>query len=167
MDVLLKILDELTNLTTGTDLFAYEIPLEKSGLWVADAQIESRFNDPGAQEFNCYYRGKGKENAIQNLKYLQNVIDGLSGSTGTCRLADGTHFNLLLLYKWDYLEKDSEGYFVWANRLRLVYDEPTIIPPEDIDGGNASTTSFSDTVDGGTSNSTFNDNIDGGNSNGN
>lgn len=124
MDKLIEILDELTVLTKDTDLFAYEIPLEKGGLWLADSQTDSRFNDSDAVEFDCYYRGKDKVKAIANIQYLKSTIDALSGSMGVCLLDDGTNFSLKIMYKWDYLEKDAEGYFVFANRLRLIYDEP-------------------------------------------
>ena len=120
MDSLIKIIDEVTALTKNTDLFAYEIPLDKGGLWCADYPIDSRFNSTGAQEFDIYYRGKDKTKAIANIKYLKNTIDALSGSSGTCALGDGTKFNLSILSTWDYLEKDAEGYFVFANRVRLL-----------------------------------------------
>lgn len=119
MDDLIKIIDEVTRLVRDKDLFAYEIPLGAIGVWCSDAPIDSRFNDSGAQEFDIYYRGKTKSSAIANVKYLKDAIDSLSGSTGTCMLNDGTKFSLKILFTWDYLEKDSEGYFVFANRVRL------------------------------------------------
>lgn len=120
MDTLLKILNETTALTTDVDLFAYEIPLDKMGLWVADAPVDSRFNGVDAYEFDVYYRGKTKTSAMANIKYLKNTIDSLSGSNGLCELEDGTTFKLNLLFTWEYLEKDAEGYFVFANRVRLI-----------------------------------------------
>lgn len=119
MENLIKILNNSTSLKEDVDLFAYEIPLDKSGLWVSDAQIDSRFNDSGAEEFDCYYRGKNKKNAMKNIKYLKSAIDAMSGSNGLCSVED-IDFNLKMLYTWDYMEKDSEGYFVWASRLRLI-----------------------------------------------
>lgn len=120
MDFLLKILDTETNLVIDKDLFAYEIPLQTPGLWVSDAQIDSRFNDSGAQEFDIYYRGKDKKQCIANIKYLKSKIDSLSGSNGICSLGSGETFSLKMMFTWEYLEKDSEGYFVWASRLRLL-----------------------------------------------
>jgi hypothetical protein len=120
MDTLLKILNETTALTTDVDLFAYEIPLDKHGVWLADAQIDSRFNGTGRQEFDIYVRFKTKTSGMANVEYLKNTIDALSGSSGTCKLADGTTFKLGLMYQWEYLEKDAEGYFVWANRVMLI-----------------------------------------------
>jgi len=117
MDTLIKVLNETTALTTDVDLFAYEIPLKTIGLWCSDSQTDSRFNSVDYQEFDVYYRGKTKAAAISNIKYLKNKIDEIS--TETCVLADGTVFKLQILYGWSYLEKDSEGYFVFANRLRL------------------------------------------------
>lgn len=117
MDTLLNVLDETTALTKDTDLFAYEIPLSKYGLWASDTQTDSRFNSVDYEEFDVYYRGKTKQSAIANTKYLKNKIDEIS--TEMCELSDGTQFKLQILYTWEYLEKDSEGYFVFANRLRL------------------------------------------------
>ena len=119
-NTLITILDELTALTKDVDLFYLEIPLDKSGLWVADSQTDSRFNGTGAQEFNVYYRGKDKSKAITNIEYLKDTIDALSGSQGVCALQDGTTFSLKMAYQWDFLEKDAEGYFVWASKVRLV-----------------------------------------------
>lgn len=117
MDTLIKVLNETTALTTDVDLFAYEIPLGKIGLWCSDSQTDSRFNAVDAQEFDVYYRGKTKQSSISNIKYLKNTIDSIS--TEVCELEDGTTFKLQILFNWEYLEKDSEGYFVFANRLRL------------------------------------------------
>lgn len=118
MDTLIKVLNETTSLVKNKDLFAYEIPLEAIGLWCADAQTESRFNSVDFQEFDIYYRGKTKQSAIQNIAYIKDRIDVLS--TSVCRLEDGTNFKIEILYTWDYMEKDSEGYFVFANRIRLM-----------------------------------------------
>lgn len=120
MDTLLEIINETTALTTDVDLFAYEIPLSKHGLWVSDSQADSRFNSVDAQEFDVYYRGKTKQSAIANVKYLKNTIDSLSGGNGVCELSDGTQFKLEIMFTWEYLEKDAEGYYVFANRLRLI-----------------------------------------------
>ena len=119
-NTLIKILDELTALTKDKDLFYLEIPLDKGGLWVADSPTDSRFNGVDAAEFDIYYRGKDKTKSIDNIKYLKDTIDALSGSQGVCSLEDGTTFRLTMAYQWDFLEKDAEGYFVWANRVRLV-----------------------------------------------
>lgn len=118
METLIKVLNETTALTTDVDLFFYEIPLGKIGLWCSDAQTDSRFNGVDAPEFDIYYRGKTKKSAIQNIAYLKKRIDEIS--TEVCKLDDGTTFKLQILFQWEYLEKDSEGYFVFANRLRLM-----------------------------------------------
>ena len=127
MENVIKIIDELTALKKDTDLFAYDMPLGKSGLWISDSQTPSRFNDTGVQRFDIYYRGKVKASGLANTKYLKDTIDSLRGSTGTCSLADGTSFRLSILYSWDFLEKDYEGYFVWSNQLELLCDEPADI----------------------------------------
>lgn len=118
-DKLIQILDETTDLATDVDLFYLEIPLGKIGLWVMDSQTDSRFNAVDNSAFDIYYRGKTKQSAIKNIKYLKTVIDALSGSTGTCELDDGTTFKLEMLFNWDYIERDSEGYYVFSNRLKL------------------------------------------------
>lgn len=116
-DTLMQILDETTALTTDVDLFYLEMPIGKIGLWVMETQTPSRFNGVNVQEFAAYYRGKTKASAIANTKYLKDKIDEIS--TEVCELIDGTTFKLEILYGWDYLEKDSEGFYVFANRLRL------------------------------------------------
>lgn len=110
---LLDILDTLTDLTKDTDLFYLEIPLGKGGLWIADLQTTKA--PTGYKDYNVYYRGKTKQSAIDNLEYLNDSIDNLD----ECRI-NGNIFKLTRLYEWDYLEKDSEGYFVWANTFRLL-----------------------------------------------
>lgn len=112
----IAILEENTPLREDVDLFYLEMPLEKSGLWFSDRQIDSRFNGTGAQEFDIYYRGKDKTKLIANTTYLKDVIDTLTD----CRLEDGEDFRLDILFTWDYLEKDSEGYFVFANAVRVL-----------------------------------------------
>lgn len=126
-DKLITILNELTALTKDVDLFYLEIPLGKSGLWVSEAQVPSTFNGTGYQEFDVYYRSKSKTSSVKNLKYLKESIDAFSGSQGVCRLSDGSTFRLQVMWEWEFMEKDSEGYFVWANRMILLYDEPTDI----------------------------------------
>ena len=118
MDTLLKVLDETTALTLNDDLFAYEIPLGKTGVWLSDSQTDSRFNSVDIAEFDIYYRGKTKQSAIANIRYLKEQIDFIS--TEVCELDNGLTFKLQILFNWDYLEKDAEGYFVFANRLRLI-----------------------------------------------
>lgn len=118
METLLKILDELTAMTIDKDLFAYEIPLGASGAWLMDTGTQTRHNSVDAKEFSIYYRAKSKQSAMKNIDYLKNTIDTISEDT--CTLSDGTNFRLDILGTWDYLEKDTEGYFVFANRLRLV-----------------------------------------------
>jgi hypothetical protein len=120
MDKLLDILEEMTPLTLDKDLFAYEIPLSTAGVWVNDNQTGSRFNGVDYQDFNIYYRDKNKSAAITNIKLLKDTVDALRGSQGDCKLQDGTTFRLDMKFTWDFLDKDYEGYFVWANQLRLI-----------------------------------------------
>lgn len=119
-DTLLKILEETTALTIDVDLFYLEMPLDTSGLWVSDSPTDSRFNSVDAYTFDIYYRGKDKQQTIDNIQYLKSTIEDLSGSGGTCQLEDGTTFKLEIMFTWDYLEKDAEGYYVFANQLRLL-----------------------------------------------
>ena len=119
MEKLLDIFEQFTVLTKDVDLFAYEIPLATAGLWISDNQTDSRFNGVDYQDFSIYYRDKNKKSAITNIQYLKDTIDALRGSQGDCRLEDDSTFRLDMKYTWDYLEKDSEGYFVFANQVRL------------------------------------------------
>src|SRR5690606_39209823 len=105
IDTLFDILEENTALVRDKDLFYLEIPLDKHGVWLADAQVDSRFNGTGRQEFDMYVRFKTKTSGMANIKYLKNTIDALSGSGGICKLADGTTFKLGLMYQFEYLEK--------------------------------------------------------------
>lgn len=119
MDKLLKILNELTALTIDKDLFAYEMPLDKSGAWLSESQTPTRFNAPNVTEYDLWVRGKDKTSTMANIDYLKNTIDSLSGSTGTCKLADGTTFKLEIPFTWDYVGKSEEGYFIFTTKLRL------------------------------------------------
>ena len=114
----IKILTENTALVENTDLFYLEIPLGKTGVWFSDRQTDSKFNGTGYKEFDIYYRGKTKSSLITNIEYLKTTLDELH--TETCELSDGTTFSLKLLYQWDFLGKDSEGYYVFANSCGLL-----------------------------------------------
>lgn len=122
MEDLLDILTNTTVLTKDVDLFAYDIGLGRSGAWVSEVQTPSVFNGTGYQEYDLFYRSKDKEQCMANIKYLKEAIDGLRGSNGVCMIPNGTTFKLEMLFTWDFLEKDAEGYFVWANRLGLIVD---------------------------------------------
>jgi hypothetical protein len=119
MEKVVKIITELTALTEDKDLFAYDIPLATAGAWLQDNQTDSRFNGVDSQVFSIFYRDKSKSKAVTNIKYLKDTLDGLRGSTGTCKLQDGTTFRLDVLNTWDYIAQDSEGYYVFTNQLRL------------------------------------------------
>lgn len=118
IETFIKILTENTQLAEDTDLFYLEIPLGKIGVWFSDRQTDSTFNGTGYKEFDIYYRGKTKQSLINNVEYLKNTIDNLH--TETCQLDDGTTFSLKLLYQWDFLGKDSEGYYVFGNVASLL-----------------------------------------------
>lgn len=109
---LINILDQFTDLTSDVDLFYLEIPLGKSGLWVA--QTQTAIVPSGYADYNIYYRAKSKQTATDNMKYLSDTIDNLD----EC-LIDGEPFSLKRLYQWNYIGKDAEGYFVFTNVLRL------------------------------------------------
>lgn len=110
---LLKILEDYTALTLDTDLFYLEMPLGKSGLWIMDRQNPKA--PTGYKEYDIFYRGKTKQSAVDNIEYLNDAIEYLTG----CEI-NGKIFKLERLFEWDYLEKDSEGYYVFANTLRLL-----------------------------------------------
>lgn len=118
IDTFIDILTENTKLVENTDLFYLEIPLGKIGVWFSDRQTNSRFNGSGYKEFDIYYRGKTKQSLINNVQYLQTTIDGLQ--TSVCQLSNGMAFSMKLLYQWEFLGKDAEGYYVFANVASLL-----------------------------------------------
>lgn len=112
-DTLIAIFQENTALRKDVDFFYLDIPLDKSGLWFSDRQVD---NAPTKyREYDIYYRAKSKSSAKANVDYITSKIDNLDA----CRLANGTVFTLKILYTWDYLDKDTEGYYVFANTVRL------------------------------------------------
>jgi len=118
IDTFINILTENTKLVEDTDLFYLEIPLGKIGVWFSDRATASTFNGTGSKEFDIYYRGKTKASLITNVEYFKNTIDELH--TDTCQLLDGTTFSLKLLSQWEFLGKDSEGYYVFATSALLL-----------------------------------------------
>lgn len=112
IDKLIAVLEQNTALVQDKDLFYLEIPLDKAGLWIEDAQN----NNPrtGYTDWNIYYRGKTKSSAKSNIKYLQETINDLEACS-----VNGDLFRLDMLQSFDYLGKDSESYFVFASSLRL------------------------------------------------
>lgn len=114
----IKILTENTALVENTDLFYLEIPLGKTGVWFSNRQTPSKFNGTDYREFDIFYRGKTKQSAITNTEYLKTTLDELH--TKKCKLNDGTTFSLKVLYQWESLSKDSEGYYVFANSCGLL-----------------------------------------------
>lgn len=115
-DKLVAVIEENTPLVKDKDLFYLEMPLGKYGLWFADRLTDSRFNDTGVKEFDIYYRSKSKESALANITYFKDTVDNLDN----CRLSSGEDFKVRILYNWDYLDKDSEGYFVFANTVSVL-----------------------------------------------
>ena len=114
IDKLIAILEQNTPLRADYDLFYLEMPLDKSGLWIEDAQNDNPRT--GYTDWNIYYRGKTKSSAKANIKYLQDTINELEACS-----VNGEIFRLDMMQGWDYLGKDSEGYFVFASSLRLYW----------------------------------------------
>lgn len=112
IDKLLAILEQNTALRTDYDMFYLEMPLDKAGLWIEDTQNTNPRT--GYTDWNIYYRGKTKSSAKANIKYLQDTINDLDAC-----MANGEIFRLDMVQSFDYLGKDSEGYFVFASSLRL------------------------------------------------
>ena len=112
IDKLIAILEQNTALRADYDMFYLEMPLDKAGLWIENNQN----NNPrtGYTDWNIYYRGKTKTSAKANIMYLQETINDLEACT-----VNGDIFRLDMTQGWDYLGKDSEGYFVFASALRL------------------------------------------------
>ena len=112
IDKLIDVLEQNTPLVKDKDLFYLEIPLDKSGLWIEDTQNANPRT--GYTDWNIYYRGKTKTSAKANIMYLQETINELDACT-----VNGEIFRLDMVQSFDYLGKDSEGYFVFASSLRL------------------------------------------------
>lgn len=112
IDKLIAVLEQNTALVQDKDLFYLEMPLDKSGLWIEDTQNDNPRT--GYTDWNIYYRGKTKSSAKANIKYLQDTINNLEACTVNSEL-----FRLDMTQSFDYLGKDSEGYFVFASALRL------------------------------------------------
>ena len=112
IDKLIAVLEQNTALVQDKDLFYLEMPLDKSGLWIEDTQNSNPRT--GYTDWNIYYRGKTKSSAKANIMYLQETINELDVCT-----VNGEIFRLDMTQSFDYLGKDSEGYFVFASALRL------------------------------------------------
>ena len=112
IDKLIAVLEQNTPLVQDKDLFYLEAPLDKSGLWIEDTQNANPRT--GYTDWNIYYRGKTKTSAKANIMYLQETINELDACT-----VNGEIFRLDMTQSFDYLGKDSEGYFVFASSLRL------------------------------------------------
>ena len=112
IDKLIAILEQNTALVQDKDLFYLEIPLDKAGLWIEDTQNANPRT--GYTDWNIYYRGKTKSSAKANIKYIQDMINELEACS-----VNGEIFRLDMVQGWDYLGKDSEGYFVFASAVRL------------------------------------------------
>lgn len=112
IDKLIAVLEQNTPLVQDKDLFYLEAPLDKSGLWIEDTQNANPRT--GYTDWNIYYRGKTKTSAKANIMYLQETINELDACT-----VNGEIFRLDMVQSFDYLGKDSEGYFVFASSLRL------------------------------------------------
>lgn len=113
IDKLIAVLEQNTALVQDKDLFYLEAPLDKAGLWIEDTQNDNPRT--GYTDWNIYYRGKTKTSAKANIKYLQETINELDVCT-----VNGEIFRLDMTQSFDYLGKDSEGYFVFASSLRLL-----------------------------------------------
>lgn len=112
IDKLIAILEQNTKLVKDKDLFYLEMPLDKSGIWLEDSQNDNPRT--GYTNWDAYYRGKTKESAKNNIRYIQDTINNLD----VCRV-NGEIFRLDMLQGWDYVGKDSEGYYIFATSLRL------------------------------------------------
>ena len=112
IDKLIAILEQNTALRADYDMFYLEMPLDKAGLWIENNQN----NNPrtGYTDWNIYYRGKTKTSAKANIMYLQETINELDACS-----VNGEIFRLDMVQSFDYLGKDSEGYFVFASAVRL------------------------------------------------
>lgn len=112
-DLLVDILTAYTPLVLDKDFFYLEMPLDKSGIWFADRQIDNPRT--GKRQYDIFYRGKTKASVKSNIAYFQDKIDNLTD----CRI-DGELFRLKLLYSFSYVGKDTEGYYVFTNTIELI-----------------------------------------------
>ena len=112
IDKLIAVLEQNTPLVQDKDLYYLEAPLGKSGLWIEDTRNANPRT--GYTDWNIYYRGKTKTSAKANIMYLQETINELDACT-----VNGEIFRLDMVQSFDYLGKDSEGYYVFASSLRL------------------------------------------------
>jgi len=105
-----------SNLTKDVDLFYLDIPLQTSGLWLQDSSVPSTFNGVDTTQYEVYIRNKDKAIAVDNIGYFKNWVE----TNEKCELPDGTTFRLTIDNNWDFLEKDSENYYVFTSTLTLV-----------------------------------------------
>ena len=112
IDKLIAVLEQNTPLVQDKDLFYLEAPIDKSGLWIEDTKNANPRT--GYTDWNIYYRGKTKSSAKANIKYLQDTINDLDACT-----VNGEIFRLDMVQSFDYLGKDSEGFYIFASALRL------------------------------------------------
>ena len=112
IDKLIAVLEQNTALVLDKDLFYLEAPLDKAGLWIEDTQNTNPRT--GYTDWNIYYRGKTKSSAKANIKYLQDTINDLDACT-----VNGDIFRLDMTQSFDYLGKDSEGFYIFASAVRL------------------------------------------------
>ena len=112
IDKLIAVLEQNTALVQDKDLFYLEAPLDKAGLWIEDTQNTNPRT--GYTDWNIYYRGKTKSSAKANIKYLQDTINDLDACT-----VNGEIFRLDMIQSFDYLGKDSEGFYIFASAVRL------------------------------------------------
>lgn len=113
---LIDFIDQNSNLTKDVDLFDLDIPLNTSGIWIQDDVRPARKNSPDITGYQVYYRTKDKSLAQSNMNYFTGWVD----SQPLCHLPDGTAFRLTIDQTWDFVGKDSEGYYIWNTIMTLV-----------------------------------------------
>lgn len=113
---LINFISANSDLTKDVDLFYLDIPLGKAGLWLQDSSLPSRFNGVDKTQYEVYVRNKSKTIALTNIDYFKNWVE----TNNLCLLSDGTEFGLTIDNTWDFLEKDSESYYVFTSTLTLV-----------------------------------------------
>ena len=113
---LIDFIDQNSNLTKDVDLFYLDMPLKTSGLWLQDDTLPSLKNCVDSTQYQVFVRNKDKHIGLANIAYFKSWVE----NNELCYLPDGTAFNLTIDQTWDFLEKDSEGYYVWNSILTLV-----------------------------------------------
>lgn len=113
--------------TIDVDLFWQKLSLGKKGIYIVDiGQPQSR-GQRRTQRFELYSRGK---NDVDGYEKLQNVIDFLNDSFGTCTLPKATIYSgsksfenvtIMPMSTPTNIGEDTNGRIIWSASGELIY----------------------------------------------